>query len=500
MIEHFDVLIVGAGLSGVGAAHHLQQRCPQKTYAILEGRDAIGGTWDLFRYPGIRSDSDMYTMGYSFRPWTNPKAIADGASILNYVRDTAREAGIDRHIRFNTWVTRANWSGEDATWTVEAKHRSQDNGAGEETVRFTCNFLFMCSGYYRYSSGYLPEFRGTERFQGVIVHPQQWPAALDYTGKRIVVIGSGATAVTLVPELAKTAAHVTMLQRSPTYIVSRPGEDALANWLKRNLPAKLAYLLTRWRLVLLGMWFYRLCKKKPEQIKALIAKGVRAELGDDFDIATHFTPRYNPWDQRLCLVPDADLFQAMKSGRASIITDVIETFTEKGLQLQSGKELEADVIVTATGLVLELLGGMKVSIDGEAIDFAKTLNYRGAMYSGVPNLASAFGYTNASWTLKCDLTCEFVCRLLNRMDRLGLRQVTAKNSDPSVGVQPWVDFSSGYIQRSIDRFPKQGTKHPWKLYQNYALDILNLRFGRLDDGVLEFSNPKPDSARAKHAA
>jgi cation diffusion facilitator CzcD-associated flavoprotein CzcO len=358
----------------------------------------------------------------------------------------------------------------------------------------------MCSGYYRYSAGYRPAFKGTERFQGTIVHPQQWPADLDYASKRIVVIGSGATAVTLVPELAKTAAHITMLQRSPTYIVSRPAEDVLANWAKRHLPAKLAYQLTRWRLVLLGMWFYRLCKKKPEHIKALIAKGVRAELGEDFDIATHFTPRYNPWDQRLCLVPDSDLFQAMKSGKASIVTDVIETFTGKGLKLASGKELEADIIVTATGLVLELLGGMQVSVDGEAVDFAKTLNYRGAMYSGVPNLASAFGYTNASWTLKCDLTCEFVCRLLNQMDKLGLRQATPRNRDPSVGMQPWVDFSSGYIQRSIARFPKQGTKHPWKLYQNYALDILNLRFGRLDDGALEFSNPRPRPDRAKRAA
>ena len=484
MIEHFDVLIVGAGLSGIGAAHHLQHRCPRKSYAILEGREAIGGTWDLFRYPGIRSDSDMYTMGYSFRPWTNPKAIADGDSILNYVRDTAREAGIDRHIRFNTWVTRAEWSSADATWSVEARRKSPSNGLGEETVRYSCNFLFMCSGYYRYSAGYLPQFKGTECFKGAVVHPQKWPADLDFAGKRIVVIGSGATAVTLVPELAKTAAHVTMLQRSPTYIVSRPGEDALANWLKRHLPVKLAYLITRWRLVLLGMWFYRLCKTKPEKVKALIAKGVRAELGEDFDIATHFTPRYNPWDQRLCHVPDADLFNAMKSGRASIVTDIIETFTENGLKLWSGRDIEADIIVTATGLVLELLGGVDVRVDGEQVDFSKTLNYRGAMYSGVPNLASAFGYTNASWTLKCDLTCEFVCRLLNRMDALGLRQVTPRNRDPSAATQPWLDFSSGYIRRSIDRFPKQGTKHPWKLYQNYALDILNLRYGRLDDGVL----------------
>ncbi|MGH6877903.1 MAG: flavin-containing monooxygenase, partial [Rhizomicrobium sp.] len=343
-------------------------------------------------------------------------------------------------------------------------------------------------GYYRYSSGYQPEFAGTDRFQGRIIHPQEWPNDLDYTNKRVVVIGSGATAVTLVPELAKSAAQVTMLQRSPTYIVSRPEQDPVANWLRRHLPAKLAYLITRWRLVLLGMWFYRLCKKKPEQIKALIEKGVRAELGESYDVATHFTPRYNPWDQRLCLVPDADLFRAIRNGRASIVTDHIATFTETGLKLKSGKELQADIVITATGLVLELLGGIEVSVDSERVDFSKTLNYRGAMYSGVPNLASAFGYTNASWTLKCDLTCGYVCRLLNRMDRQGFRQVTPVNRDPDMGMEPFVDFSSGYFQRSIARLPKQGTKRPWKLYQNYALDILSLRYGRLNDGVMEFTN------------
>jgi monooxygenase len=494
--EHFDVLIVGAGLSGIGAAHHLQRRCPQKSYAILEGRDAIGGTWDLFRYPGIRSDSDMYTMGYSFRPWTNPKAIADGPSILGYIRDTAQDAGIDRHIRFHHWVARAEWSSDDARWTVEAVHKPPLGGAAEETVRFTCNFLFMCSGYYRYAAGYTPQFAGTEDFRGRIVHPQKWPADLDCAGKRIVVIGSGATAVTLVPELAKTAAHVTMLQRSPTYIVSRPEQDAVANWLRRHLPAKAAYAITRWRLVLLGMWFYRLCKTKPGQIRALIEKGVRAELGPDYDVAAHFTPRYNPWDQRLCLVPDADLFRAIKSGRASIVTDGIDRFTANGLKLQSGQELEADIIVTATGLVLELLGGMEVRVDGETIDFSQTLNYRGTMYSGVPNLASAFGYTNASWTLKCDLTCEYVCRLLNTMDRVGVCQATPRNRDPAMPTEPWLDFSSGYVQRSIARFPKQGARPPWKLYQNYALDILSLRYGRMNDGVLEFSNPaKIESAK-----
>jgi cation diffusion facilitator CzcD-associated flavoprotein CzcO len=483
--EHFDVLIVGAGLSGIGAAHHLQRNCPGKSYAILEGRAAIGGTWDLFRYPGIRSDSDMYTMGYSFRPWTDAKAIADGPSILNYIRDTAKDGGIDRHIRFNRWVARASWSSKDATWTVETK-------SGEGTANFTCNFLFLCAGYYRYAAGYTPEFAGTERFKGRIVHPQHWPEDFDYTNKRIVVIGSGATAVTLVPSMAKTSAHVTMLQRSPTYIVSRPEGDAVANWLRRRLPAKIAYGLTRWKNVLLGMYFFQLCRRKPDRVKDLILKGVRQELGPDYDIATHFTPRNKPWDQRLCLVPDSDLFRAIKKGRAEVITDTIETFTETGIKLTSGRELEADIVVTATGLVMELLGGMEVEVDGRKIDFAQTLNYKGMMFSDVPNLASAFGYTNASWTLKCDLTCNYVCRLLNYMDAKGYRQCTPRNRDAAMPAEPFLDFSSGYVQRALDRLPKQGTKAPWKLYQNYALDIMSLKFGTLQDEAMEFTVRPPE--------
>lgn len=482
--EHFDVLIVGAGLSGIGAAYHLQTNCPGKTYAILEGREAIGGTWDLFRYPGIRSDSDMYTLGYSFKPWREAKAIADGPSILNYVRETARENGIDRHIRFNHQVKRALWSSADATWTVEA-----EVGPRKERVRLTCNFLFMCSGYYDYAGGYMPEFPGAERFQGRIIHPQQWPEDLDYGGRKVVVIGSGATAVTLVPEMAKTAGHVVMLQRSPTYVVSRPAEDAWANWLRARLPARLAYGLTRWRNVLFGMLFYNLARKKPEKTKARIIEMVRQQLGPDYDVETHFTPRYNPWDQRLCLVPDADLFEAIKAGQASVVTDQIETFTERGVKLRSGQELEADIIVAATGLKLQLLSGLEVVVDGRRIDMAKTMTYKGMMYGGVPNLASAFGYTNASWTLKCDLTCEYVCRLLHHMDRTGTRQCMPM-PDPSVQEAPWLDFTSGYVQRAIDQFPKQGTRKPWKLHQNYALDLLALRFGSVDDGVMVFSAPQ----------
>lgn len=481
--EHFDVLIVGAGLSGIGAGYHLQQQCPSRSYAILEGRDCIGGTWDLFRYPGIRSDSDMYTLGYSFRPWREAKAIADGPAILRYVRDTARDYGIDKKIRFNHRVKRASWSSADAQWTVEAE---RDSGA---TARFTCNFLFMCSGYYSYEAGYTPELPGTDRFKGRIVHPQKWTDDIDYAGKRVVVIGSGATAVTLVPEMAKTAAHVTMLQRSPTYIVARPQEDAIANWLRRHLPAKAAYGITRWKNVLLGMLFYNLCRRSPERMKEKILKLVKEEIGTSCDVDRHFTPRYNPWDQRLCLVPNGDLFQAIRAGKASIVTDQIATFTEAGLTLRSGEELPADLIVTATGLNLQVFGNVQLAVDSVPIEPAKMLSYKGMMYSDVPNLASAFGYTNASWTLKCDLTCEYVCRLLNYMDAHGYRQCTPRNNDPSVGAAPWIDFTSGYVRRSIDRFPKQGTKAPWRLYQNYALDLMNLRFASVDDGVMTFSSP-----------
>ena len=382
-------------------------------------------------------------------------------------------------------MKRSSWSTKDACWTVVAERPAADGLT--ETVTFTCIFLFSCAGYYRYEEGYTPEFKGTADFEGRIVHPQKWPDDLDYAGKRVVVIGSGATAVTLVPEMARTAAHVTMLQRSPTYVVSRPAQDALANKLRRNLPANLAYHLIRWRNVLLGMYFFQSSRKKPARVKELILKGVRMALGPDYDVATHFTPRYNPWDQRLCLVPDGDLFKAIRENHASVVTKEIDTFTKKGIRLKDGSELQADIIVTATGLVLQILGGMQVSVDGQAIDFAKKLLYKGMMYSDVPNLASAFGYTNASWTLKCDLTCEYVCRLINYMDRHNYRQCMPHNDDPAIEALPHLEFTSGYVQRSIAKLPKQGSRRPWRLYQNYALDIVSLRFGKVDDGVMQYS-------------
>ena len=478
--EHLDVLIVGAGLSGIGAAWHLQKNCPGKSYAILEGRAASGGTWDLFRYPGVRSDSDMYTLGYRFRPWKDAKAIADGPSILSYIREVASDHGIDRRIRYGHRVVGASWSTPDARWTVEIER-------GGERAFISCGFLWMCSGYYRYEAGYLPAFPGIDGFKGRVVHPQHWPQDLDYAGKKVVVIGSGATAVTVVPSMAETASHVTMLQRSPTYVVARPAEDALANKLRRRLPLKLAYMLTRWKNVLLGMYFYQLCKRKPEKVKSLILGGVRQMLGPDYDVAKHFTPKYNPWDQRLCLVPDADLFRAIRKKKASVVTDQIETFTEKGIKLKSGAELEADVVVTATGLVVQSLGGAKLVVDGKPVKPSDTMIYKGMMYSDVPNLASIFGYTNASWTLKADLVCEYVCRLLNHMDRKGFTKAVPHNSDPTLTEEPWVNFSSGYIQRALPHQPKQGSKRPWKLYQNYVLDLLTLRHGSLRDKAMVFS-------------
>ena len=479
--EHVDVLIVGAGLSGVGAACRLREKCPGKTFAILEARGAIGGTWDLFRFPGIRSDSDMYTLSYPFRPWSGSQAIVDGAAILDYVRATAREHGVDAAVRYHHRVVAAEWSSADARWTVEAERT--DTG---ETVRMTCGFLFTCTGYYRYDAGYTPAFPGVERFRGEIVHPQLWPDDVDYAGSRVVVIGSGATAVTLIPALARHAAHVTMLQRSPSYVLSLPAADHVAGLLGRVLPARLAYGLVRWKNVLLTLGIYTFSRRRPAAAKKLIRRLLQRRLPPGFDVDTHFKPRYEPWDQRLCIVPDGDLFEAISDGRVSVVTDRIETFTERGLALASGAELEADLVVTATGLQMEPLGGIGLRVDGDDVDLAATLAYRGMQLSDVPNLAFAFGYANQSWTLGSDLTSEQVCRLLNYMDRHGYAVCTPRNREPAVTGVPFADLTSGYILRAIDRFPKQGTEDPWRREQNYARNWRDLRRAPLDDPALEF--------------
>ncbi len=481
-IEHLDVLIVGAGLSGIGAAHHLQEAFPGRSYAIFEAREELGGTWDLFRYPGIRSDSDMHTLGYRFKPWTAAKSISDGESILDYVRETAREGRIDAKIRFQHRVVRAEWSSEEALWTVEAER--VDSG---ESVRLTCSYLWVCSGYYRYDKGFTPEFPGAEDFSGEVIHPQHWPAELDYSGKRVVVIGSGATAVTLVPAMAEKAAHVTMLQRSPTYIASLPAEDPIANGLRRFLPDKAVYTIVRWKNVMIQSLIYQLSRRRPRAIKRFIRKGVERSLPAGYDIDKHFKPKYNPWDQRMCLVPNGDLFKVIRDGDATVVTDTIETFTESGIKLDSGEQLEADVIVTATGLNLLFLGGMELVVDGEPVDVSEKMTYKGMMLSGVPNCAFTVGYTNASWTLKADLTSEYVCRVLAHMDSHGYRKSVPELADPSVEELPLLDFTSGYVLRSLDQFPKQGSKEPWKLRQNYVLDIRTIRRGPIDDGAMRFS-------------
>ena len=490
-MEHVDVIVVGAGLSGIGGACHLKLECPGKSFVILEGRETMGGTWDLFRYPGVRSDSDMYTLGYRFRPWRDNKAMADGPAILRYIRETAAEYGVDQTIRYNHRVRSASWSSDHSRWTVEV-----EPGPEKTVVQLTCNFLYLCTGYYDYESGYTPEWRGVERFRGTIVHPQKWPEELDYTGKRVVVIGSGATAITLVPAMAERAAHVTMLQRSPSYVVSRPAEDKVAHFLRRVLPDRAAYMLARWKNVLSASFFYSLARKRPEVFKRMVARGVRNRLGKQYD-SKHFTPPYNPWDQRLCLVPDADLFHAIREGRVSVVTDHIETFTEDGLLLKSGERLNADIIVTATGLVLRLFSRMQLVVDGVPVDLPKTLVYKGMMFSDVPNLAFAVGYTNASWTLKCDLAAQYVCRLLNHMDRQGYSNCTPRVNDPDVGEEPVIDFNSGYVLRALHALPRQGSKTPWRLHQNYVRDLSMMRYGRVEDGAMEFkTTPVKGSAGA----
>jgi cyclohexanone monooxygenase len=477
-----DVLIVGAGLSGIGTACWLKKECPDKQFAILEARDAIGGTWDFFRYPGIRSDSDMHTLGYAFKPWSNPKAIADGASIRQYIEDTANEYGITQHIRFGYKVVAAAWSSEQACWTIEAEHRATGN---RHTVK--ARFLCMCSGYYSYDEAHRPEFAGEADFQGKIILPQFWPKDLDYTGKGVVVVGSGATAVTLVPAMADKAAHVTMLQRSPTYIVALPGQDAIAQGLRRVLPEQLAYDITRWKNLTLSMLTYRLARSLPKQTKQRIVKMAAQQLGPDYAVETHFSPRYNPWDQRLCVVPDGDLFQSIRKGRASVVTDEIDHFTPTGLRLKSGQELDADIVVLATGLKIKLLGGMQLQVDGQTWNSNELMVYKGMMLSDVPNFAIAFGYTNASWTLKTDLTAGYICRLLNYMDRHGYA-IAVPRREKDVQPQPFLNFSSGYVQRAGHVLPQQGSRKPWQVYQNYLQDMLTIRYGRIDDGVMHFGS------------
>ena len=487
--EHLDVLVVGAGLSGVCAGHYLQTECPGASYAIFEGRGSMGGTWDLFRYPGVRSDSDMFTLGYPFRPWASNQIIADGGSILRYIEDTAAEEGIDRNIRFHHRVVRAAWSTAEARWHVTAER--VDTG---DAVELTCGFLFACSGYYRYDHGYTPEFQGRERFEGLIVHPQAWPADLDHAGKKVVVIGSGATAVTLVPAMAETAGLVTMLQRSPTYVASVPGRNPLVPLLHR-LPKPLAVpalRALRWALALGTQGMYTVSQRHPSLIRRLLRLGVRVQLPRGYDIDTHFTPRYNPWDQRMCAVPGGDLFKAIRSERAEVVTGDIETFTENGIRLQSGIELDADIVVTATGLELLFAGGIELSVDGEPVELANRLTYKGMMIEGVPNFAMAIGYTNASWTLKCDLTCQYVCRIVNHLRSTGLRQATPRNHDPSVLPEPLLSLQSGYIQRAADRLPQQGSRFPWRVYQSYLQDYRAMTGRDVDDGVLQMSNHDPN--------
>lgn len=479
--EHVDVLVIGAGLSGIGAACHLQAECPDKSYAVLEARGAIGGTWDLFRYPGIRSDSDMFTLGYDFKPWTGAKAIADGDSIREYIRETAREHGVEGRIRFHHQVLTADWSSADARWTVTA--RRTDTG---ETVELTCSWLSVCSGYYRYDEGFRPEFPGEQRFTGELIHPQHWPEDFDATGKRIVVIGSGATAVTLVPNLAVDAAHVTMLQRTPSYIMSLPGRDPLAEALRSRLPATVAYPIVRWKNVLTTTALYQASRRWPDGVRKLIRRLTEKQLPAGFDVDTHFNPPYDPWDQRLCLVPDGDLFRTLREGTASIATDRIVTLTETGIELASGEHLDADVIVSATGLNLLAMGGMTLSLDGEPVDVPGTVSYKGMMLSGVPNFSMVIGYTNASWTLKADLVSRYVCRLLRHMDRRGLAVATPL-APPEGADLPFLDLAAGYVQRSVAQLPKQGRRAPWRLHQNYLKDVRLMRRGPLEDEGITFS-------------
>ncbi len=486
-MEHVDVLVVGAGISGIGAGYHLQERCPDRSYVILEGRDRLGGTWDLFRYPGVRSDSDMHTLGYSFKPWKHEKAIADGPSILEYLRETASEHGIDRKIRYGHLVRRADWSSDEAHWTVTAERTD----AGEQ-VQMTCSFLFMCSGYYSYKGGYAPEIAGSDDFTGEIVHPQAWPDDLDHTGTRVAVIGSGATAMTIVPAMAPEVEHITMIQRSPTYVVARPDVDPVNRVLRKVLPEKAAYAITRRKNILLGQLFYQRTRTKPEKVREQLLGLARKEIGDEA-VDEHFTPRYDPWDQRLCLIPNGDLYDALNSGKASVVTGTIDRITETGVRMTSGEEIEADIIVTATGLQLVTIGDMDFTVDGEPVDFSTTWTYKGLAYSGVPNLVSSFGYINASWTPRADITCGYVCRLLNHLRDTGTDQCTPtlRPSDQGMVERPFIDdFSSGYMQRMMPMLPRQSDREPWVNPQRYASDRRLIEKQPVDDGVMRFTKAR----------
>lgn len=489
-IEHLDVLIIGAGLSGIGAACHLKRLCPDKRLAILEAREAMGGTWDLFRYPGIRSDSDMYTLGYNFKPWRDAQAIADGASIRRYIEETAAEHAVDRLIRYRHKVLQANWCSADATWQLLVQR-----GDEAEPLRMRCQFLMMCTGYYRYEAGYTPEFAGREAYQGTFIHPQQWPEGFDHSGKRVLVIGSGATAVTLVPALAERAAQVTMLQRSPSYVINLPQRDALSNALRRVLPEKWVYRLARGRNVILQLVFYKLAKRFPNLVRRILLGLVRRQLGEQVDLR-HFSPSYKPWDQRVCAVPDGDLFRVLRQGKAQVVTAEIECFTAHGIRLKSGEELTADVIVSATGLQLQLFGGIEVQVDGVPFQASLSMGYRGIMLRDLPNLAVVMGYTNASWTLKADLSSEYFCRLIRHLDAIGMRQVTPRDRAGNVRPEPFLDLQSGYIERAVHLLPTQGDRVPWKLHQNYLLDLVLLRYGKLEDDYLVFSSPRRESHMA----
>ena len=488
MTEHLDVVVIGAGLSGVGAAFHVQDKLPRLTYAVLEARERLGGTWDLFRYPGIRSDSDMYTLGYPFRPWMGDKSITSGESILGYIRETAEAYGIDERIRYRHRVARVSWSSADALWTIEGE-------ADGVPFTLTASYILSCCGYYDYEGGYTPDYPGADQFRGEIVHPQDWHEGVETDGKRIVVIGSGATAVTLVPALTETAGHVTMLQRSPTYVASRPAVDGLSEAANRYLPPKMSYALMRAKNVLMSMYVYQTSKRRPDAMRAYLTRQVEQKLDGKVPVDPHFTPAYDPWDQRLCLVPDDDLFEVLKDGSASIVTGRIETFTANGIRLEDGTEIEADMIVSATGLKLLPFGGIEMTIDGQRSDVKDTYNYKGMMFSGVPNFAALFGYTNASWTLKSDLSARYFCRLIKEQRRRGADSFVPRMKGPAPEGEPIIDFGSGYVQRSIHLFPRQGPDRPWRNHQNYIADALDVGLAKLDDGVMRF-----ERARAKEAA